>query len=172
MLVHAAGDVGKFKFEEKEINKENIEKFVNDFNAGKLEKYLKSEEIPEKQEESVIVVVGKSFNDIVLNNDKDVLVEFYAPWCGHCKTLAPKYEEAAKKLAHNKNIVIAKVDSTANEVPSVSVKGFPTIKFFPGNKKNSPIDFEGERETEGIITWLKEHATHPWVEAGEHSDEL
>lgn len=62
------------------------------------------------------VVVGKNFREVVLDNDKDVLVEFYAPWCGHCKKLAPIYEELAEKLAHNTNIVIAKCDATANEV--------------------------------------------------------
>jgi len=65
-----------------------------------------------------------------LDDTKDVLVEFYAPWCGHCKSLEPKYDELAKKLAYNKNIVIAKIDATANEVPQVSVKSFPTIKLF------------------------------------------
>lgn len=50
-----------------------------------------------------------------MDETKDVLVEFYAPWCGHCKTLEPKYVELAEKLAYNKNLVIAKMDSTANE---------------------------------------------------------
>jgi len=124
---------------------------------------LKSEDIPEPNDEAVITLVGKNFDKEVLNNDKDVLVEFYAPWCGHCKTLAPKFEEAAKKLAGNKNIVLAKIDATANEVPSVQIKGFPTLKFYPSNKKSAPIDFEGDREVEGIIKWLKEHTTHKWV---------
>lgn len=93
------------------------------------------------------------------------MVKFYAPWCGHCKTLAPKWEKAAELLANNPNIVIAKLDSTANEVPSVSVKGFPTLKFFPGNNKKAPIDYEGDRTEEGIIKFLKEKTTHPWVEA-------
>jgi len=101
---------------------------------------------------------------LVLDNDKDVLVEFYAPWCGHCKQLAPKYEAAAKRLSVNKNIVIAKVDATANEVHGVQIKSYPTLKYYPGNKKSAPVDFEGAREEEGIITWLKEHTTHPWVE--------
>ena len=110
--------------------------FVNDFKADKLKVYLKSEEIPAKNDEPVKVIVGLSFDDIVRNTTADVLVEFYAPWCGHCKQLAPIYEAVAKKLANNKNIVLAKVDATANEVPGVSIKGYPTLKFFLNGKKN------------------------------------
>lgn len=78
---------------------------------------MKSEEIPADNSAPVKVVVGKSFDDIVLDETKDVLVEFYAPWCGHCKALEPKYDELAQKLAYNNNLVIAKLDATANEVP-------------------------------------------------------
>lgn len=99
------------------------------------------------------------------------MVEFYAPWCGHCKQLAPKYEALAKRLAHNKKIVIAKCDSTANEIPGINIKGFPTLKYFPGNKKESgPVDYDGGREEEDFFKWLKEHTTHPWVEAEKKDD--
>lgn len=82
---------------------------------------LKSEPIPEKQTSPVVVVVGKSFHDIVLDETKDVLVKFYAPWCGHCKSLAPIFEKVAEKLKINPNIVIAKFDATANEAEGVAV---------------------------------------------------
>ncbi len=49
-----------------------------------------------------------------MDSTKDVLVEYYAPWCGHCKSLAPIYDEVAKKLSNNPNIIIAKMDSTGN----------------------------------------------------------
>lgn len=95
-----------------------------------------------------------NFEDVVINNDRDVLVKFYAPWCGHCKKLIPAWNEVAEKLEANPNVVIAHCDSTANEIASVTVKGFPTIKFWPGNNKTKPIDFNGDRSTEGILKWL------------------
>jgi len=134
--------------------------FVNDWESGKLRPHLKSEEIPTTQEGDVVVLVGKNFNDIVMDPSKDVLVEFYAPWCGHCKKLAPIWDELATKLKHNKNLVIAKMDSTANEVETVSVQGFPTIKFWPAGKKDAPMDFNDDRTLEGFTKYLEKHATN------------
>ena len=64
---------------------------------GDLKPRIKSQPIPKKQG-IVKVVVGNSFEKIVLDNKKDVLIELYAPWCGHCKSLEPKYKELAKKV--------------------------------------------------------------------------
>jgi len=142
-----------------DITEENVLQFVNDWETGKLRPHLKSEEIPATQTGDVVVLVGKSFHQIVMDPTKDVLVEFYAPWCGHCKKLEPIYNELATSLKSNTNLVIAKMDSTANEVEEVSIQGFPTIKFWPANNKRTPMDFNGDRTLEGFTAWLEKHAT-------------
>jgi len=151
----------KYPFDQKmELNKENVSKFVSDFLAGKIEPSIKSEPIPEKNDEPVKVIVSKSFEDIALDATKDVLVEFYAPWCGHCKRLAPIYDELAEKLSGVDSIVIAKMDATENDIPpgqSFTVEGFPTIKLFKANN-NEIMDFNGERTVEGFLSFLKENA--------------
>jgi protein disulfide-isomerase A1 len=155
-----------------EITEENINKFIDSWESGSVKATFKSEEVPASQEGDVIVVVGKSFNDVVMDDGKDVLVEFYAPWCGHCKKIAPIYDELAKNLKHNKNLVIAKVDSTLNEIEQVSVKGFPTIKFFPAGKKSAPIDFDGDRTVEGFTSWLEKHCTNKITKTTEEKGDL
>lgn len=80
--------------------------FLHDFKNGDLEPYIKSEAIPEDNSSPVKVAVAKNFDDIVNNNGVDTLVEFYAPWCGHCKTLAPIYEQVAEKVIITKLKII------------------------------------------------------------------
>lgn len=153
----------KYVFEG-EVSAESLATFVTKVQAGEVEQYLKSAPIPETNDEPVKIGVGKNFKQLVLDNEKEVLVKFYAPWCGHCKTLAPHYDEAAKKLSNNPNILLVKVDSTLNEVAGVDIQGFPTLKFYGKDKTQAPIDYNGGRDSEGIISWLKEHTEYEWVE--------
>jgi protein disulfide isomerase family A protein 3 len=144
-----------------EFSFEALEDFARKVVNGLLEPYLKSQPIPE-QTGDVKVVVAKNFDDIVNDDSKDVLIEFYAPWCGHCKSLAPKYDELAKKLKKESSIVIAKMDATENDVPSqYQVQGFPTIYFAPKNNKENPQKYEGGREVDDFIKYLAKEATEP-----------
>lgn len=152
---------------ESDISADTIIQFYEDWANKRLQPVYKSEEIPASNDQPVKILVGKNFKDIALDSNKDVLVEFYAPWCGHCKALSPIYDKLAAKLLHMPNLVIAKMDSTANEVEGVKVQGFPTIKFYPANRKSNPIDFNGDRTEEGFIKFLKEHMTVPFIDAPE-----
>jgi len=142
-----------------EFSFEALEDFARKLANSELEAFLKSEEIPE-QTGDVKIVVGKNFDEIVNAEGKDVLIEFYAPWCGHCKSLAPKYDELAKTLKNEDSVVIAKIDATANDYPGLyQVKGFPTIFFVPKNDKNNPKQYNGGREVDDFIKYLAQEST-------------
>jgi len=162
-----------FAFDEsKDPTKELITSWVQDYVDGKLEPTIRSEEIPADNSGPVKVVVAKSFDQIVKDPTKDVLVEFYAPWCGHCKQLAPIYEEVGKEYTSSDKVVIAKIDATANDVdPKLNIRGFPTIKFFPAGDKESPIDYDGERTKEAFVTFISQHSTSAEASKG-GKDEL
>lgn len=143
-----------------EFDEEHIQDFLNRYKKGQLTPHIKSQPVPKKQEGSVKVVVGKTFDQIVMDKSKDVLIEMYAPWCGHCKKLEPIYKELAKKFKPAKDLVIAKLDATANDVPdNYQASGFPTIYFASTNNKDNPIKYEGARELGDFVKFLKEKAT-------------
>lgn len=166
-IIHPANrDLSKFQYSG-DLTQEGLTGFLAQWRSGSLDRHYKSEEIPEKNDEPVKVVVGKNYQDLVINNDQYVLLEFYAPWCGHCKALAPIFDDLAKQHASNDKLVIAKIDATANEIPGVSVSGFPTLKFYRPGSKTAPVDFSGDRTLEGFNKYLKEQMGDDFVEPQE-----
>ncbi|ETN39858.1 protein disulfide-isomerase domain [Cyphellophora europaea CBS 101466] len=153
----------KYPFEGSDLSEKKIAAFVEKFVSGKLDPSIKSEPIPEKQEGPVTVIVAHNYKDIVMDDKKDVLVEFYAPWCGHCKALAPSYEKLAKLYTDNKDfkgkVTIAKVDATANDVPD-DISGFPTIKLFPAGAKDSPVEYSGSRTIEDLANFVRDNGKY------------
>ena len=128
--------------------------------SGKIAPHVKSQPIPKRKEGPVKVVVGKTFEEVVFDKSKDVFIEMYAPWCGHCKNLEPIYKNLAKDLKQEKNLVIAKIDATANDIPeNYSAEGFPTIYFAPANKKDEPLKYDGGRTLDEMKKYIEEHAT-------------
>merc|ERR1712062_232468 len=154
-LVGVKSDKGKFVMKEA-FAMDTFEQFLKDYEAGKVEPHLKSEPIP-ANDGPVKVAVAKNFEELVTNSKKDVLIEFYAPWCGHCKKLTPIYDELGAAMK-DENVEIVKMDATANDVPpQFDVRGFPTIYWLPKESK-TPTSYNGGREKDDFIKYIAEHA--------------
>jgi len=174
-MIHLGDDMIKFKPDSSSITEENVKTFVDGVLSGKLKAHLMTEEVPaDWNEKPVKVLVGKNFHEVALDKTKAVLVEFYAPWCGHCKQLAPIWDQLGEAFKDHPDIVIAKMDATANELEDVKVQSFPTIKFFPKDSDEA-VDYNGERTLEGFTKFLesggKEGSTPPAEETKEETEE-
>lgn len=91
------------------------------------------------------VIVGTTFVDEVIKSDNDVLMKYYAPWCGHCTALAPAWTSLGEDVKSVKGLVVAKYDATKNENEEVAVESFPTIKLYTKNdKKGMAVEFNRE----------------------------
>ncbi|KAK4753785.1 hypothetical protein SAY87_001889 [Trapa incisa] len=146
-----------------EVTLDKIKVFADDFLEDKLKPFHKSDPIPEKNDGDVKIVVGNNFDEIVLDESKDVLLEIYAPWCGHCQALEPIYNKLAKNLRGIDSLVIAKMDGTTNEHPRAKADGFPTLLFFPaGNKSFDPITVDADRTVIAFYKFIKKHAAIPF----------
>lgn len=103
----------------------------------------------------VVELTDSNFEKLVLKSDDMWLVEFFAPWCGHCKNLAPQWEAAATELKGK--VKLGALDATVNTVMAsrYEVKGYPTIKFF---HKGDVEEYDGGRKSSDIVTWATDKA--------------
>lgn len=146
--------------------------FVSDWEGNRLKPWMRSEPEPTPEEirsgGPVSALVGTTFTAVSQDTEKDVLVDFYAPWCGHCRKFEPLYKTLAKNLRHVKTLKIGKLDATRNEVEGMQIMSFPTIVLFPaGPSPKQQVWYQGSRDlirnTEGTCTKSRQgRCQHQW----------
>jgi len=154
-IVNFGEDTAKFLPEVNTTDEQSLRDFANGVLDGKIEQHYKSAALPgDWDAKGVKVLVASNFHAVTgVESGKNVLVEMYAPWCGHCKQLEPIWDELGEKYKDHESIVIAKMDATANEVKGVSIQGFPTIKYFKAT--GEVLDYSGQRDLDAFVKYLE-----------------
>ncbi|OQR80269.1 protein disulfide-isomerase-like [Tropilaelaps mercedesae] len=155
-MIRLEDEMAKFKpQDETNLDSDVVAEFVQGVLDGTVKQHLLSQDLPEDwNEKPVKVLVSSNFDEIAMDANKDVLVEFYAPWCGHCKQLAPIYDELAEALKDRNDVVVAKMDATANELEHTKINSFPTLKLYKKGT-NEIIEFVGERTLAGMKKFIE-----------------
>lgn len=160
--------------ESKPFSVENVKEFITQFFDGVLKGH-QDEDIyamppaPSKPganefSKSVVQLTKDNFDLEITSSNKDALVDFYAPWCGHCKTLKPIYSDLADELARSdSSITIAAFDATAHQPPAgFEIRGYPTIYFVPAKSSGrKPVAHSGNRDRASIKAFIDKHHTKP-----------
>ncbi|CAM9287229.1 unnamed protein product, partial [Hapterophycus canaliculatus] len=106
----------------------------------------------EEEDSNVVVLTPENFDEVVKAEGKDVMLEFYAPWCGHCKSLKPVYAEVASSVGDMPSVVVAKMNADAHTPPAeFKIESYPTLLFLKAGDKSNPIPYGGPRDKEAIV---------------------
>ncbi|MBW0497879.1 hypothetical protein O181_037594 [Austropuccinia psidii MF-1] len=145
----------------KQVNYHNLAEFIKDFNQGQIKPTYKTQPIPLKQGPGSHVLVNSQFDEIVYENSKDVFIQIYAPWCGHCKRLKPIWDNLAHSFKDSTDkVLITKFDATENDLPptsGIAVQGFPTLQFKKAGSKEF-MDYEGNRTLDSLIEFVEKNS--------------
>eukprot|EP00915_Cephaloidophora_sp_WS-2016_P003798 GHVH01005083.1.p1 GENE.GHVH01005083.1~~GHVH01005083.1.p1 ORF type:complete len:527 (+),score=62.58 GHVH01005083.1:648-2228(+) len=141
--------------------------YYNDYQNGKLKLCVRSEPLHDDMHlpGEAEVLVGENFEDQVflIDTHKDILIDAYAPWCGHCKAFEPQLRKLAEfaALIPGETLRVAKIDATRNDLTGIGqLRGYPSLLFFPGGNRKKPIEHRGSRSAEDLLKWIRDHATN------------
>ena len=148
----------KYMFPEgKKISGDALKEFADAVVKGEAELKLKSADVPAEpyDEDGIRTLVGKNFDEITGDKKTHTIAYIGAPWCGHCKALAPTWKKLAAMFKDERSkLNVARMDGTENEVASVEVKGFPTIVYF--GLDGTPTPYSGGRDLDALVAFVEE----------------
>ncbi|XP_036682438.1 protein disulfide-isomerase-like protein of the testis isoform X2 [Balaenoptera musculus] len=145
----------RYKMPFEEITYENLKKFGQSFLNRKAKKHQSSEEIPNYWDQGPVKqLVGKNFNVIVFDKERDVFVMFYAPWSQKCRALFPVLEELGRKYQNHSTVTIAKIDITANDLQLTYPDRYPVFRLFPADSQQAVL-YKGEHTLKGFSDFLE-----------------
>lgn len=147
----------KYEFTGSKITEESILKFYDDYKSGLLKPYYLSESAPASQSTSVKQVVGTTFDEVVGNKLKDVIVFFHSVWCLECKDIRPLFESLAANFGGFDDIQFVTVDSYNNEGDKIpdGTTGEAIVSLFKAEDKKHPIKFKGKWMLTDLQKWLE-----------------
>eukprot|EP00357_Protocruzia_adherens_P022319 CAMPEP_0115012552 /NCGR_PEP_ID=MMETSP0216-20121206/24815_1 /TAXON_ID=223996 /ORGANISM="Protocruzia adherens, Strain Boccale" /LENGTH=388 /DNA_ID=CAMNT_0002381651 /DNA_START=51 /DNA_END=1213 /DNA_ORIENTATION=+ len=130
-----------------------------------------------ENEEDIVVLNDTNFQTTVFTGKESWFVEFYAPWCGHCKALQPKFQATAATLRSNSQIKLAKVDATENSViaQKFGISGYPTLIWIPAttNQDVDTTEYTSDRETSSLVAFVnKQLDSRNTLESSQGYDEV
>ncbi|KAL6074441.1 Protein disulfide-isomerase A6 [Balamuthia mandrillaris] len=135
-----------------------LKKYVGEKEVDAFVEFVEMEKEAFVPGSDVLVLTNRNFMNNILSSDGAWMVEFYAPWCGHCKELAPEWESLASSVKNSgDDVKVAKVDCDANEelCNNVGVNSFPTIKMF------QVTSYDGDRDVDSFIAFIRSQASLP-----------
>ncbi|CAH9066310.1 unnamed protein product [Cuscuta epithymum] len=141
----------------------SIEDFCSGILDGTVLPYYKSQPVPDNKDANILVVVGKTFDDMIFNIQKNILLEVHTPWCVSCDKTSKQMEKLAKHFKGLENLLFARIDASVNEHPKLQVDDYPTLLFYPVTDKSNPIKLPAKSSLKDLATlinkMLKEHGT-------------
>jgi len=149
------------------VNDQAVETYTGGASVEEFEHWVNtrltiSEDLPDDSfamdSNDVQMIVGKTFEDMVLKNDKDVFLMVYAPWVGYSLKLFPVWNAFAREVADVDHLMVAKMDGDRNRSPLLTVDAFPSLMYFKAGN-STPNVFHGNRTVDELIDFANEHGS-------------
>lgn len=154
-MVNLSNNV-QYQLASDQFDAHSLLEFCLNYLEGTAKPKLQSEPIPENwDKQPVKELVGMNFEKVAFNYDKNVIILFYAAWSRESRALFPLWEELAQHFSENEDIVVAKIDVTANDINVHLGEKYPSIKFFPAVYAERVVPYSGKQKLKPIVTFME-----------------